>query len=450
MDGGAKLVNITDKENNENFIDSSNIFITLSTTTSSPYSVAFMNMLLGYVGAKTDINYRIELTKTNTIKFPILAYQKDELHNNPILLIKKRIETLKNYIENFDWNVTTLQERYIAREHNNFELKLRVVSDNSEINDFFKEEIIQLKNFAENINPKAKKISLKNGSFVMLVADPLLQDYGLYLDLSVPFSEYNFGHNYLHLYEHLMTIGWENLDSADVIEFNGSTYPTGISFVYNIHKNIESLKKYANATINFIRKTRSKDFWENDMKKHIERETSRTISETLNLRSYSIFGRSDVKAYVNKYNIDVFHYWSNKPFRILITCRSFDEINLNESLLQINDENFKEIEFPEEIKLTKVPIEVFKMKKLMGLQNKKVKLEEMLDIIYNNKLKNNACYGLDCILETSDENSSDIGENNGVLHQLLFLARYVDENIINQYLQIYGLPNTNLVFAYSQ
>ena len=68
------------------------------------------------------------------------------------------------------------------------------------------------------------------------------------------------GYNYnaLHIYEHMMTIAWKKLDSKDVLDLNGATFPTGTCYLYNIHSSKKSLKKYTREYVKFHQSSKEK------------------------------------------------------------------------------------------------------------------------------------------------------------------------------------------------
>jgi hypothetical protein len=129
--------------------------------------------------------------------------------------------------------------------------------------------------------PKLRQTILKDGSKLKEIVDPFVNDYGVYINLSVPFSEMDYGYNYLHFYEHMMTYAWKNESQQNMLELNGATTCHGLCYVYNIHSNQDSMEQYLKSYLEFHMKTRNDEYWNNELLEGLKRELERTMSETL-------------------------------------------------------------------------------------------------------------------------------------------------------------------------
>jgi hypothetical protein len=134
------------------------------------------------------------------------------------------------------------------------------------------------------------------------------------------FEDMGMSYNALHLYEHLMMKCFKNLDLSAMLEANGATYPNGICYVYTIHKTKESLKMYLEQTMRVLHEIRQEGYWKQDPQRdEIKFETKRTISETRMSRTLTDFGRTDINAYKDGYKTEIFDFWSNLPFDVIVT-----------------------------------------------------------------------------------------------------------------------------------
>ena len=172
---------------------------------------------------------------------------------------------------------------------------------------------------------KIRQTILKDGTKLKEILDPLINYYGLYINLSVPFSDMDYGYNYLHFYEHIMTYAWKPLSQQNVLELNGGTTCNAICYVYNIHSNSKSMEEYLKEYIDFHLKSRGNDFWKKEIVKGLETELERTTSETLMEKSLSQMAKTDPYSQ-HAYNTQILQYYSNKPFEIIIIMQLFNQI----------------------------------------------------------------------------------------------------------------------------
>jgi hypothetical protein len=125
-----------------------------------------------------------------------------------------------------------------------------------------------------------------------------------------------------------MTYAWKDGNHNEEAYMNGITVVNGISNIFAVLMNPESLMDYLNKYINFVLGGRDRKFWI-DHKEMLRTETLRTISETRAARSFSSPSRSDPAAYDFNYNVDIFCKWSNDPFDILLITDADLKIDVN-------------------------------------------------------------------------------------------------------------------------
>lgn len=335
-----------------------------------------LTILTQDIGAKTDVNYHAATKAIKGAAYIPIYYYNDNVNNNDEL-IDKRIQTIVNYFNDID----------ILQKSNNMICLFNVLmAHNVNVNTFLKMQVVNrttkdiLRNVIDvhikvplndNGSTTFKRINVdqhvfKDGSKITLINDKCASTYGIFVNLTVPFKEMGMSYNALHLYEHLMMNVFKDGPEKDVVEANGSTYPNGLCFVYNIHNTYKSFKVHLNGVIKELLMMRNKNYW-NEHKEDIIRETKRTISETRLSRSLNDMGRSDIKAFLEGYNTDIFKYWSNKPFDIIISgcMHSLDKV----LKLDIIEENIKayclhNISRPSTMVFNNIPIDVIRSKEV--------------------------------------------------------------------------------------
>lgn len=321
-------------------------------------------------GADTIINYRILPVDTEInykdkqkiykliIKFPIQQHQIDT--NDGLIL--KNIKIISDYIKNKNWELDNKQYLWLWRIL--YQLKYKPIS------------YIQYEDFKEKVEwgisddvikkyeIKIRETLMKDGSKLKEILDPLINDYGLYINLSVPFSDMDYGYNYLHFYEHIMTYAWKPLSQQNVLELNGGTTCNAICYIYNIHSNQESAEEYLSKYLTFHLDSRNNEFWNGDIVEGLKTELERTTSETLMEKSLTQMAKTDVYSQQG-YNVKILQYYSNKPFEIImyspkitnakkICEEAFDKIEVKE-----NSNN----KTPKKIKFDYYPLHVLRDKK---------------------------------------------------------------------------------------
>ena len=259
--------------------------------------VKFCCYVNGLIGAETDVNYRISQPVLNTnndnievtINFDI---QVNSLESNDFSsMVLSKSQTIKTFLEKYDWTkAQTELKRIIRFVYNGDKLKLfSFKSDLILVSDELIREPIEY-NFKKVANEnKLKKIT--NNNRVQFI-DPLLEDYTIILDASKADDDLieitNYGYNYLHLFEHLKTNVWKNLDKTHLKMINGITSVDGTCLVYAVLSNEEAFKSYYEALL----KTPI-----DELLKTFDLEVDRTISETIIDKSFTLFGRTNIDGY---------------------------------------------------------------------------------------------------------------------------------------------------------
>lgn len=407
----------------------------------------FMDFINGMIGAKTATNYHIERVKNYTIRIPIYVYTNEEAKMNPVDLLEKRVKTVRDFLGNFDWKTTNKLQLWLVRSlhtlgidiSTSFNIETQMPNnDYAAIND---QLIIK---FPDLQYPTIKRLKLSDGSMVTMYSDPYIDDYGLFLNLSVPFDEMGMSYNALHLYEHLLTKPWDGLDGKDLLELNGSTYPTGMCFVYTIHKSLDSLKLHMNSTLKWLMQSRDPSFWDGK-EEEMKLETIRTISETRKERTLTSMGRSDLHAYDVKYDTKIFDYWSNKPFELLLSGPSeFKEISADKLNAMIAKHPLRKVPRPENVKFKNIPMDVLKMKKLTGYYILKVETDKIKEQFLKKDFDTNSFFGVDCSMTSKSE---DLSMYNSVLHPLLYINKYFTDEELESYVKNHVVPFSATMFS---
>jgi hypothetical protein len=335
--------------------------------------------------------------------------------------------TLEHFNQKGRWVIRSLLKHKINLAH---DFKIKAIIDNEPVS----EDVIPFA-LDKIARESYKQYKLRDGSLVNILIDPYMSKFGVFVDLSVKFEDMGMGYNALHLYEHLATKAWTSLSSEHIVDINGATFPTGISYVYIVLNNFRAFKDHASASINWIRQTRRKEFWQSKRAEEFIRiETQRTISETREERVLNATGRTDPKGYSYQYNTDIFHYWANRPFNILLT--SPQEFSFEKHNLRVED-----IRRPPNIHFERMPLDVIKAKENQQLRIIRASVSSIINDIYSSKLAN-VLYGINCHLVPLPETSANepLSIYNSVLIPLLMLARYESEDKINKYISNNLIP----------
>lgn len=401
--------------------------------TVNQYVIMFLRHLNYVIAAKTNINYQLIDGRQLYIKFPIYVYTNEEAKLHPLDLILKRVESIRSFIENYDFSIDTKSTLWLIRTMTSLGVNL-----NSDFNitcdcdDFDYQKIdtpLQFK-YPPIEYPTIHRMTLSDGSTVIEYEDPYFNDYGVFINLSVPFDEMGMSYNGLHIYEHLMTKGWAELSVNDQIYANGITYPNGICMVYNILSTASAYEMYTNAAFEWLYKIRAENFWNDDISDDVLLETIRTISETRTERTLSSMGRSDLHAYTNSYNRNIFEYWSNKPYTILLT-RPKGTKGVNREQLEAMSKKYplRNVERPDNVKLPFYPLEVMITKQNNKTYILKTDQQRIKEAIMKPKLKTKMYFGVDCYMgQDESPEGNDLSEFNGVLYPLLYNNGMFDDD----------------------
>lgn len=383
------------------------------------------------IGSDTTINYRINPVdvkckfENNAKKYKfILTFpiQQHGIQSNE-KITNKVIDTLKDFIPNLNWE--HIHKQYLWLWKTLYQLNYK--PDSYLKYDDFKTKIVwgPSDEIIKKYEPKLRQTNLKDGSILKEIVDPLVTDYGLYINLSVPFNDMDYGYNYLHYYEHMMTYAWKKLSQQDMLEMNGATTCHALCYVYNIHSTINSMEEYLKSYLEFHIKTRNNNFWTKELIEGMERELERTMSETLLDKSYANMAKTDPSSQY-KYNSKILEYFSNKPFEIIIY--SPNETKAKEITQSIINYSSNNTIVPKSLQYDYYPIHVCRDK-----------LERRYLILKTNNETKDEIKGIDCYIK-SEENLSELKT---ILMQLL-LSEGKD---LKQILLKTPIPNSNLNFG---
>lgn len=409
--------------------------------TVNQYIINFLRHINYIIAAKTNVNYQLIDSKQLFIRIPVYVYTNEEAALHPLDLILKRVNALRTFLTTYDFSLDTKSTLWLIRTLTNVGINMnKDFSLTVDCTDLFYEKIDEEITF--NIPtieyPTVRRHVMKDGSHLIEYEDPYFNDYGIFHDLSVPFDEMGMSYNGLHLYEHLMTKGWIDLSVNDQIYANGITYPNGICMVYNVLATEKSFHEYVNATLEWIYKVRNEDFWKKDINDDLLLETYRTISETRTERTLASMGRSDLHAYTNSYNKQIFEYWANKPFNLLITMpKGTKRIDIDKVEQLALKHPLRTINRPKNIKLKYYPLEVLMSKERMKTFILKVSTDKIKNAILMPKLKTKMYFGVDCYMGQNAliAENNDLSEYNSVLHPILHLNRLFTDEEIDMFLK---------------
>lgn len=289
----------------------------------------FMRLLRGYIAIKTNLCYNIpDIGKDCSITIPV-----DVLSNEDTLthreLITKKIHTLKRFLEkdiNYDSFLSQHKAALAAISLYHFDYSRMLYISSPQL-----KNIININMKPSTIKPMKIIYHRYSGDLLLEIINPYFVNSFIALDLSTPYDEMGISYNALHVYEHLMCSPWiamKNTAFDNIDNLNGLTTSLGNCFVYVEAKDKPTMKKCISNQLNWIYESRDEGFW-GKHKSHVEKEITRTISETKGERNYIQFARSPGTAYDYKYDLELFRYWSNKPLKMLV-AHPYDAIDLNE------------------------------------------------------------------------------------------------------------------------
>ena len=399
------------------------------------------------LGSRTELNYHIMPVDNFKIKVPFYLYTNDEKKLAPLDFIKKRVNTLITFLENIDWmSCANLQEIWIIHSLKilgidiSTDFTLSTFTDETVGYEDLDQEPLKIK--LPNIHePKIERVRLSDGSTIIYLSSQYLNDYGIFANLTIPFSEMGMSFNALHLYEHVMTCGWKSINSSKLKLMNGATWPNGLCSVFAITNTLNSMKAFAASYIKHYLNSRDKGFWQTEWgAEQLKLETQRTISETRTERSLSSLCRSDYHAYDFKYNTDIFEYWSNKPFDILISGPvSLDYLHMNTDVINdyIKLHPIRNVEKPRNVIYHVLPLDAIKMKKLHGYRVVACKTDEIRENLLHMDPTNKSLYGLDNKMISEDE---DLNPYNIILHVLVYNNKLFSDSEMTKFVHNTIIP----------
>lgn len=401
-----------------------------------------INHINSQLGCKTALNYQITpVTISNSdeslffqIKIPVLTYTNQQNTTDVYELIDSKIDTILEFFNSFEWDKHPSIYLWCWRTLKLIGVNtLEIAKINVDINDYTRSECINF-NVPKQPLPSIREITMIDGTVIRSIVDPYMKGYGFFVDLSVPFSDMNFGWNYLHMYEHLMTHAWKGLSERDREDMNGSTMLHGVCYVYTTHHTMDSMMDYFKNYIKFHLESRHKKKWES-LREGIELETQRTISETRDERSMVSIGRSDPSSYSFGYDTEVFRYYSSRPFSMLFVSNT--EIDLNEcrKLYESMMRPHEPVARPADISFDYIPLHVLRDKQ--DRQCYIVKYEytdEIIDKILS-PADTKLAYGIDCVAASTEHDLS-------VMNTLLvpFITMDIPLSKLKKYIRTEPLP----------
>ena len=365
--------------------------------------ISFFCLVNQLIGAETDVNYRIirpvysyenyEESKDSKSKSEILTVTIDfnfQLNNPQNIeynkIVFNKLTVIENYLRNKNWSIETKEVKRYLRNiliHNKkFEAKL-IYEDYSSIICFECPELIntvkvkETKSKTEKSTEKSTKTKAKS-SFdtssiqIIQIIDPLINDCGIFVDVSKDFSVFKYGYNYLHLFEHIITYGWRNCDKNNLKLLNGFTSLNANCLVYAVVEDYPTLLSYLKSYIEFHISLLVDGFPSECLKV----ETNRTMSETLNEKSLTSFGRTDSIVYSKfSYEIDILKHLLQDSLKIYLVTNvelSFDNCikklisDFDKALVKFNNSfKFDESKFTKSFDY--IPLSVLKEKELRGI-----------------------------------------------------------------------------------
>lgn len=370
------------------------------------------------VSVKTDAGYYICASAEDlSSSFKVEILDKNE-SNDIKALVMKRIESIRTTLNNCDFNKFNKTVKWCLRAVTNLKIdtnKFLFIEYNS------KKYYIKLNIFENNswetrvIDTVDKTTGLK----IRQIVDPLIEDYGLYVNHSKKFSDFCICWNILHLYEHLM-VPWDLLGNDETILTNGFTTPTGLCYCFTITKTLKQLIKDYNNFIKFFNKVREDPSF---LKSRVKLEERRTLSESIEDKDFSSFGRADPELYNHGYDIEIFKYFANQPLEILIITDK--EVDVSK-LQQLNKP--VKVECPKK--------RTFKEPSLTMFRNRMVRSIIIEDMSH----KTDASYkGVDCVL------NSVIGEDLSEMNILISnVFRTMTSKELEKYISTHVIPPDNI------
>ena len=414
----------------------------------------FLTLLNSHIGANTNLNYHINPVKEFKIQIPIYVYTNDEKKMSSSDLVEKRVNTLINHLENLDWSKhTNLQEQWLIYSLKTVGIDITtdfLISTTTDPTIGFQDlnqQPIKIKAPAIH-QAKLKRITYADGSTILYLSTPYLNDYGVFVNLSTTFDEMGMSFNALHLYEHLMTYAWKGIDFSKIKMMNGSTWPHSLCSVFVITGSLESMKTFAASFIKFYLESREAGFWNKpENLEGLKLETQRTISETRTERTLSSLCRSDLHAYDFKYNTNIFEYWSQRPFDMLIAGPdSLEKLFMNKQTIDkfIKLHPSRKVKRPENVIYKTLPLDTIKMKQMKQFRVIAADKQEIRDYMMRPNPNNKSLFGIDSKIVSDNEN---LDIYNSVLHVLCYNNKMFSEEELQRFTTYSVIPFSCIFFS---
>ena len=406
----------------------------------------FMEYLNFCFSAFTDINYFHAPVHDLTITIQVLRYTKKDMETEGEDNVIKIIDKINDFCTKYDWNKSEKQVKYILRS-----LKILGIDFNRLCMIIYKSDDIDYNNFMNfsmpNFEyPKLKTTKLLDGSTINILIDPYLQNnYGLVCDLSKNIDDMAFSFNALHMYEHLMTHCWDDIDKKNLSILNGGTYQNGLCNIYITTNNLSILPEFFYKFVDFYIKSREISFWKEN-EKILIRERNRTISETLADKSFTSFARTDPIAYYKNYDTNIFTTWSRDPFNVLLISDTDLKLDISNFNNRLDIKKLPELKEIEVNKYNFIPLETLWRRDLGWFYVKRMKPEEIIQEFYKNKFSD-LLYGIDnCIISLLGSEGSQFKT---ALYPLLYLRNYTNEKELEEFLHktILGINSESIISA---
>jgi hypothetical protein len=368
--------------------------------------ISFFCLVNQLIGAETDVNYRIirpvysyedsEFDEKSTGRSPdnseILTVTIDfnfQLNNPQNIeynkIVFNKLTVIENYLRNKNWSIETKEVKRYLRNiliHNKkFEAKL-IYEDYSSIICFECPELINTIKVKEtkakssfdtsSVKTKVKSSVDPSSISIIQIVDPLINDCGIFVDVSKDFSVFKYGYNYLHLFEHIITYAWRNCDKNNLKLLNGFTSLNANCLIYAVIEDYSTLISYLKSYLEFHISLLVDGF----PSECLSVETNRTMSETLNEKSLTSFGRTDSIVYSKfSYEIDILKHLLQDSLKIYLVTNT--EIVFDSSVKKlISDFDKALVKFNKSFKFDEskfiksfdyIPLSVLKEKELRGI-----------------------------------------------------------------------------------
>lgn len=287
----------------------------------------FTEFLNYHISSMTPLKYKPSVIKMDGSL--TLHLKNDKIFNiDPMKVIR-------DSCKNIDFNSQKNQIKYL----------FRTISQFTNINELYEIRNVASGEFSnlefpdfkyESVKVKVRKF--KDGSIVNQLIDPYQKYYGIFVDFSKPFEYFDYGYNYLHVFEHMMCSNWKNKTQPDNITMNGFTSLVGISMAYSIDKTEKTFKQKLKNEIKLWFESRTEEFWKKH-RKELDVEIKRTYSETFETKSLHDYFRTQPDVFNE--NCEIYQFFASSPIKLLLI--SPNDFNFDFSIIEKFSKEFKPI-----------------------------------------------------------------------------------------------------------